>query len=380
MSRVFSPQSSEKSIRVSFLASRYTAIRSTAESTFPKSLEKRSLYMKLRFVAAAFAVICVAALLTICASAQTNGYRISEPVSYKNLSIFLIHGKDENTKGNILTLQEALERKLFVVYETSEVNELDVENLSKEFDVFIQSGDIVKGGKQDRVLAVSIIIPARSGRVSIESFCVESGRWTKRGSEDSGKFTSSNDRIVTKELKIAANATRSQQEVWNQVSEAQAKLGKTVGGSVAAADSASSLQLSLENRQVVANVDDYIRHLSALTDGKSDVIGYAFAVNGKINSADVYVSSSLFKKVWPKMLKAAATEAVAESRGVRLAAPVKAGDIEGFIGDSEKARAKEQSVGAGARLVTREDKDNVMFETRDEKSKAVVHKSYVKKQ
>jgi len=336
--------------------------------------------MKLRFVAAAFAVICVAALLTICASAQTNGYRISEPVSYKNLSIFLIHGKDENTKGNILTLQEALERKLFVVYETSEVNELDVENLSKEFDVFIQSGDIVKGGKQDRVLAVSIIIPARSGRVSIESFCVESGRWTKRGSEDSGKFTSSNDRIVTKELKIAANATRSQQEVWNQVSEAQAKLGKTVGGSVAAADSASSLQLSLENRQVVANVDDYIRHLSALTDGKSDVIGYAFAVNGKINSADVYVSSSLFKKVWPKMLKAAATEAVAESRGVRLAAPVKAGDIEGFIGDSEKARAKEQSVGAGARLVTREDKDNVMFETRDEKSKAVVHKSYVKKQ
>src|SRR6476620_12273156 len=129
MSRVFSPQSSEKSIRVSFLASRYTAIRSTAESTFPKSLEQRSLYMKLRFVAAAFAVICVAALLTICASAQTNGYRISEPVSYKNLSIFLIHGKDENTKGNILTLQEAMVRNLFAVYETAEVNELQVGNL-----------------------------------------------------------------------------------------------------------------------------------------------------------------------------------------------------------------------------------------------------------
>jgi len=336
--------------------------------------------MKFRFFAVAVAAVCIVALLALSSSAQTNGYRISEPVSYKNLSIFLIHGKDENSKGNILTLQEALERKLFAVYETSEVNELEVENLSKEFDVFIQSGDIVKGGKQDRVLAVSIIIPARSGRVSIESFCVESGRWTKRGGEDSAKFTSSNDRIVTKELKLAANGARSQQEVWDKVSEAQTKLSKNVGQSVAATDSASSLQLSLENRQVVTNVDDYMRRLSGMIDGKSDVIGYAFSVNGQINSADVYVSNALFKKVWMKMLKAAATEAVAESRGVRLAEPVKAAAVEEFIGDSEKARAKEQSVGAGARLVTREDKDNVMFETRDEKSKAVVHKSYVKKQ
>src|SRR5262245_58158579 len=196
------------------------------------------------------------------AAAQTVDYRVSTPFTYKNLSIFLLHGKDQNAKGNVMTLQEAMERKLFVVYETSDVNELEVENLSKTLDVFIQSGDIVKGGKQDRVLAVSIIIPARSGRVKIDVFCVESGRWTKRGSEDSTKFTSSNDRIVTKELKIAANASRSQSEVWNQVSEAQARLGKNVGASVADTSSRSSLQLSLENRQVVATVDEYVRNLS----------------------------------------------------------------------------------------------------------------------
>jgi len=327
--------------------------------------------------------LCAAIVLGVCivtvATAQTSGYRISEPVSYKNLSIFLIHGKDENTKGNIITLQEAMDRKLFVVYETSDVNELEVENLSKELDVFIQSGDIVKGGKQDRVLAVSIIIPARSGRVSIQAFCVESGRWTKRGIEDAAKFTSSNERIVTKELKLAANAARSQQEVWDKVSEAQTKLSSNVGGSVNAAESRSSLQLSLENKQVTASVDEYVKQLAAIPSGRSDVIGYAFAVNGKLNSADIYVSNALFKKVWMKMLKAAATEAVAESRSVRLAAPVKADAVKVFIDDSEKARAKEENVGAGARLVTREDKDNVMFEARDERSKAVVHKSYVRK-
>jgi hypothetical protein len=322
----------------------------------------------------------LAVALTVSFSlAQSSDYRVSESVSYKNLSIFLIHGKDQNTKGNILTLQEAMERNLFVVYETSDVNELQVENLSKEFDVFIQSGDIVKGGKQDRILAVSIIIPARSGRVSIDAFCVESGRWTKRGNEDSSKFNSSNDRIVTKELKLAANAARSQQEVWNKVSDAQSRLSKSVGGRVNAPQSESSLQLSLENKEIIANVDDYIRHLSTAIDGKSDVIGYAFAVNGKINSADIYVSNALFKKVWAKMLKAAATEAVAESRSVRLAEPVKAEAVTGFLDDAEKAAARERTGSAGASLLTREDKDNVLFEARDEKSKVVIHKSYVKK-
>jgi hypothetical protein len=329
--------------------------------------------------AAAAVVVAIAAALA--ASAQTSGYRLSEPYTYKNLTIFLIHGKDQNTKGNIITLQEAMERKLFVVYETSDVNELEVENLSKELDVFIQSGDIVKGGKQDRVLAVSIIIPARSGRVKIDAFCVESGRWTKRGEEDNTKFNSSNDRIVTKELKIAANAARSQQEVWDKVSDAQARLSRNVGGSVASGASASSLQLSLENRKVVASIDEYVRNLSGIVNGRSDVIGYAMAINGQINSADIYASNALFKKLWLKMLKASATEAVAESRGVRLAEPVKAESVKGFLDEAEKARPKATAATstAGARLVTREDKDNVMVEARDGKSDAIIHKSYVRK-
>ena len=335
--------------------------------------------MQLKSFFSAVAGLCLVLVIIAGVRAQTAGYKISAPYTYKNLSIFLIHGKNESNKGNIITLQEAMERKLFVVYETSDVNELQVENLSKELDVFIQSGDIVKGGKQDRILAVSIIIPARSGRVSIQAFCVESGRWTKRGEEDSSKFNSSNDRIVTKELKIAANGARSQQEVWSQVSEAQTRLSKNVGGKVASDTSVSSLQLSLENKKVVATVDDYVKRLEGVINGQSDVIGYAFAVNGQINSADVYVSNTLFKKLWVKMLKAAATEAVSQANGVRLADPVKAESVKGFLDDADKAGAKEQSIGSGASLVTREDKDNVMYEARDEKSKAVVHKSYVKK-
>lgn len=325
----------------------------------------------------------VAAFLLIFAAvavmAQSPAYRISTPYTHKNLTIFLIHGKNETAKTNIITLPEALERKIFRVYETSDVNELMVENISREFDVFIQSGDIVKGGKQDRVLGISIIVPARSGRVSIEAFCVESGRWEKRKNEDVSQFSSSDERIVTKDLKLAANNTRSQSEVWSKVAEAQKRLSDNVGGSVAAPESRTSLQLSLENGQVAANTAEYVRALSSAVAGKSDVIGYAFAVNGQLNSADIYVSNALFKKLWPRMLKAAAVEAVSESRGVRVVDGAKAVDVKSFLSDADKGRAKSRPASGSASIVTREDKENVVFEARDEKSNLVVHRNYVKK-
>jgi hypothetical protein len=325
------------------------------------------------FVLAAF---IIAACSTV--STSQNAYRISAPYTYKNLTIFLIHGKDSTNKKNIVTLQEALKMGIFRVYETSEVNELTVENISKTHDVFIQSGDIVKGGKQDRVLAISIIVPARSGRVSIEAFCVESGRWQKREGEDSQQFSSSEERIVSKDLKLAANAARSQQEVWGKVAEAQKKLSENVGGDVTRNSSGTSLQLALENRKVTATTGEYIRKLSSLVAGKPDVIGYAFAINGEINSADIYVSNHLFAKLWPRMLKAAAIEAVAEKNGAGVNAPApKPAAIEGFITEAEKGRAKERSTSGKSKVVTRENDGNTMFEARD-KSDLVVHRNYVK--
>ncbi len=311
--------------------------------------------------------------------AQTSAYKISTPITHKNLTVFLIHGKNETTKTNIIALPEAMERKILRVYETSDVNELEVENISKTLDVFIQSGDIVKGGKQDRVLAVSIIIPARSGRVKIDAFCVESGRWQKRSNESVSEFSSADGRVVSKDLKMAANGARSQQEVWNKVSEAQRKLSSNVGASVAAAESASSLQLSLENEKVGANANEYIAKLSSAINGKSDVIGYAIAINGQINSADVYVSNDLFKKLWPRMIKAAAVEAVAESRAVRLADPVKSDAVKSFLADADNGKPKERAIAGKASVVTREQDDNTVFEARDERSKTIVHRNYVKK-
>lgn len=333
--------------------------------------------MKLNGIFGAVAGMFLVAIFAMSAHAQ--GYKISAPYAYKNLTIFLIHGKNETTRTNILTLQEAMEMKVLRVYETSDVNELSVENISKSYDVFIQSGDIVKGGKQDRVLAISIIIPARSGRITIEAFCVESGRWEKRKGEDVGQFSSSNDRVVSKELKVAANGSRSQQEVWASVAEAQKKLGGSLGAPVASEVSRTSLQLTLENGKVAATADEYVNKLSTLIAGKSDVIGYAFAVNGEVNSADIYVSNHLFKKLWPRMLKAAAIEAVADGNKRSAAPAPKPAAIEAFLKDADSGRSSERAASGRSSVVTREKDDSVVYEARD-KSKAVVHRNYVKKQ
>ena len=312
--------------------------------------------------------------------AQSDGYRISAPVSYKNLSVFLIHGKNQIDNKNILTLQEAMEQKVLVVYETSDVNELAVENKSSQYEVFIQSGDIVKGGKQDRVLGVDIILPTKSGKILISAFCVESGRWTQRGGESAGQFTSSNERIVSKDLKIAANKERSQGEVWKKVQETQDKLSDNVGTTVNSGVSKTSLQLSLENKQVVANIDEYLKNLSGILEGESDVIGYAFVINGKINSADIYASNFLFKKLWGKLLKASATEAVSELKGAKGVKLIKISDIKAFLDGADNGKSEERAITNRVKLTTRESKDDMVFESRDEKSKAVIHRSYVKKQ
>lgn len=312
---------------------------------------------------------------------QTEDYKITGPYSHENLTIFLIHGKDTLTGKKFLTLQEAMQKKVVIVHETKDVNELAIENVSRDEEVYVQSGDIVKGGQQDRVLAVDLIVPPKSGRIPIAAFCVEQGRWRQRGQEAAGKFESSNESLATRDLKLAANKTKSQSEVWAKVSEAQEKLSNNVGATVNESVSVSSLQLSLENKKVLEVTDSYIKKLSGIINGKSDVIGFAFAINGKLNSSDVYGSNALFQKLWPKLLKASAVEALADLQKGAKFETVRADSVQEFFSAAEDGKPSESAVTNRVKMVTRETDDQIVFETRDQKQgEAVVHRSYVKKQ
>ncbi len=311
---------------------------------------------------------------------KANDYRLSGPFTHKNLSIFLIHSKTTTTKTrSFLTLQEALEQKKVIVYETQSVNELAIENLSSE-DVYVQSGDIVKGGKQDRMMAQDFIVPPKSGRMPISAFCVEHGRWSGRGNERAGVFSSSADAVVTREIKLAAKSSNSQGAVWENVRLAQDKLSQNLGTRVNSNVSASSLQLAVENTRVQATADSYIKALANIVNRDDDVIGYVFAINGNVNSADVYSSNALFRKLWPKLLKANTVEAIAQLQKETFK-PASTDHAKAFLNEAEKPQpSAPKDVTARVKVVTREDDKNVFFETRDEAQKgAWVHRNYIKK-
>ena len=305
-------------------------------------------------------------------------YQLSGPYTHKNLSIFLVHGKNTFTGKTFITLQEAMVQKKVVVYETKSVNELAIENVSND-DIYVQAGDIVKGGQQDRMIGVDLIVPSRSGKMPISAFCVEHGRWSGRGNERATVFSSSSDVASTKEIKLAAKRASSQGAVWENVRVAQDKLSANVGARVNSDVSESSLQLAVEHHQVTATAESYTKALSNIVNNNNDVIGYVFAINGKVNSADVYGSNVLFKKLWPKLLKANAIEAIAELQQAEFQ-PATAEHVKTFLRDSEKTKATEKEVSARVGLVTGEDAEQIFFETRDRAQKDVwIHRNYIKK-
>jgi ARG and Rhodanese-Phosphatase-superfamily-associated Protein domain len=379
-------------------------------------------------------------------------YTVTGPYSHKNLTIFLLHGADQRQDKTPLTLQEAMKRKLVVVRETGDVNRLTIQNRSNQ-DVFVQAGDIVKGGQQDRTLALDLIVPPKSRRIPIEAFCVEQGRWSRRGEETVAAFSASNNMLASKELKIAAKAKGSQGDVWANVSKAQKKLAEnmvvargvpggvaagrvsnrgggsarigagTASGSGASAGSApqaslsapinqtirietldgdaakgqkfndlaglasvtdraspSSLQLTLENKLVKDTAKDYVQKLSSIINGKRDVVGFVFAINGQLNSADVYSSNALFAKLWPKMLEASAVEATAELKADEKFQPVETDVVKAFLLESRRGKAETKRVTARTAVVKCESDKNLFFETRDRSQNGKwVHRNYISK-
>lgn len=351
-------------------------------------------------------VLRVAALLSflifflgaVAALAKTPT-QISGPHTSRNLSVYFVHGPSK--PGPVpLTLAEAMERRVIDVIETGSVHWLTVRNRG-DLPVFIQRGDIVKGGRQDRVLTVSMLVPAHSKPVPIGSLCVERDRWSKRGAEDVARFSSAYQMLPSKSGRLALASPRivapsfqsrseivrrlepfiglsprferqspvqaapsAQDLIWRNVIETQKKLSESVGKRVAASQSESSLQLTLEDKTLNRRVERYTRALMPSPQGRGDIVGMVFAVNGRIDSADIYPSNGLFLKMWPKLLRLAATEAVGEAEGKSASSPTVT-TVGSFLQSARNGEAFERKLPNAYRMRTMTSEDSVRSTTVD---------------
>jgi len=334
--------------------------------------------------------IKVALAMGLAGLTATTGYSavgtISGPFVHRNLQIFLIHGETQLEGRHYATLSEALAKGMVVVKETGNVSELSIENRSKEATIFLNAGDIVKGGRQDRTIQDDLILETRSGQVPLPSFCVEHGRWTKRGAEDAANFSANTKVLTSRNLKLAARYGNNQSDVWSGVAEQQEKLNKNLsrisGETVETRNgiSSSSLQLTLENKNLDKIKKEYLDEFERLLNGKTDVLGFAYAINGELNSAEIYNNKNLFRALWPKLLDSAVTEAVAECDNDRKFANVTPSEIKSFFETALSGSTKERAVAKSTLVRTFTTTSTVLFETIDlQADKTWIHKSFINK-
>jgi hypothetical protein len=319
-------------------------------------------------------------------SIRITGFEANTNAKYKNLQVYIITGDAIANDKKYITLQAALDTKMVVVRETGDVNELKIDNFSGEY-VYINSGDIVKGGRQDRTIQYDVIIPPFRKDMDLASFCVEHGRWTQRGNEEDKSFAVSESSLSSKELKIAAKHSKSQQDVWDKVNKYQEKanieLNKATPAGrpvdVKSTVSESSLQLTLDNEQIKQLKAEYRKELAGKLKNIPNAIGLAYYINGKLFSLDIYNNHQLFADLFDKLLDAAIAEAISEKieQGDKLPVP----GVEMVM----PARAKvyeDRDVNEITRFQSSESgsfKDLIIFTTIDKTNSKWLHRNWVDK-
>ena len=294
------------------------------------------------------------------------------PTSALNLTAWFVSIPPGQSIPDYTVLEEAMDTQTGFLHETGNVNELLIENPGDR-DLFIQAGDIVKGGRQDRTLGADFIVPAKSGKVPIPVFCVESQRWHKREKESAMLFSKSSSFTASKKLRAAINKSKSQGEVWASVEEEQVKMSASLGISAKCAASPSSLQLSYEKKEVTSALKDYLGSLESAPN--PDAVGVVWAINGKLSHADIYGGPELFRKVWKKLLQAAAYEAIGERSEPVSALPSDIAEVSAWLEESAAAPSEEENLPPRTRLSTRKAKSQLRFETHDTVVAAPIHLS-----
>ncbi|HEY1736099.1 MAG TPA: DUF6569 family protein, partial [Methylovirgula sp.] len=272
-------------------------------------------------------------------AAGLDGITISEPLVHANLAIYLLHGT--SVPGAVpITLQQAFEKKSVRVNETGEVNRLTVDNLSDK-ELFIQSGDIVTGGRQDRVIVSSLVLPPGAKNIALDVFCVESGRWTARQGTEGVTFAAADSampsptaRAIIAQVAAApqpvlgafyeGGSSSLQEKMWAEAKKVQANLGKNLHTDAADPASPSSLALSLNASKLQAAEKTFVDALRPQGLKDNDVVGFVVAVNGRVSKAEIYPSHALFRAMWEKELQAAAAEAIETDSTAKAALPSRA--------------------------------------------------------
>jgi hypothetical protein len=229
-------------------------------------------------------------------------------------------------------------------YRGDEVNTLVLVNNSDK-PLLLLAGEIVTGGKQDRVIAKDRIVPAGGEPIDLGVFCIEPGRWTA-SSETFGAAAKmpAHSFMVQPTVREKAMVAQDQQQVWDSVRgtisqmevAAAPSANMPMGGGSAYLRSMGTTSYAkvMEDTTVSAKVDEAAAQVMKSRDQvlaqlrKEGAVGVVVAVRGEIVWADLFADTDLLSRYWTKLVRSYAAESLTE--GETHAAPSEA-DAQRFL-------------------------------------------------
>jgi hypothetical protein len=260
--------------------------------------------------------------------------RVGEPYHYRNLTVFPLFSSEAASRG-YWTLDRALAKGVLRITEKGDasVPELVAENRADE-PVFLMAGEIVRGGKQNRVISQDILLPPRSGPISLDVFCVEQGRW-----EGHAKHFSAEKEAAHTALRRELNAPAvSQERVWSEVDRKSSAVGASAGRT-------RDLSQVLNDDAVRRDVDEYARRITLPRQAN----GMAVMIGGAVVGAELFGDAETFRSLQDKLLRSYAADAIERRSSEKFV-----GDrwpVERFLRRAEDARlVPKRTLGLGRLL------------------------------
>lgn len=186
------------------------------------------------------------------------------------------------------------------------VNELLFSNKSSD-TLFLMAGEIVTGGRQDRMIAKDMLIPPGTDSVAVAVYCVEHGRWSYKGEEQQFKGY----------LCVASNAVRGeamkgkgQNAVWESVDKLHAKS--------MVSSSTQAYAALVEHHETAGELQQYLKAFESPFSGDTIVVGLLAVSGDKVLACDIFANHQLFAQAYPSLLQAHAVDAIANGAAVSI--------------------------------------------------------------